>query len=36
VGVLLLRKIWLRELEKLASGQPVKQWTSPAGLVTAG
>jgi 5,5'-dehydrodivanillate O-demethylase len=32
VGVILLRKIWERELTALAAGKPLKQWTSPAGL----
>jgi 5,5'-dehydrodivanillate O-demethylase oxygenase subunit len=31
-GVILLRKIWQRELDKLAQGSPLKQWTTPAGL----
>jgi 5,5'-dehydrodivanillate O-demethylase oxygenase subunit len=31
-GVILLRKIWQRELRALAEGQPLKQWASPAGL----
>jgi 5,5'-dehydrodivanillate O-demethylase oxygenase subunit len=32
VGVILLRKIWQRELDNLAEGRPLKQWTTPAGL----
>jgi 5,5'-dehydrodivanillate O-demethylase len=32
VGVILLRKIWQRELTALANQQPLKQWTSPPGL----
>jgi 5,5'-dehydrodivanillate O-demethylase len=32
VGVILLRKIWERELRALAEGRPLKQWTVPAGL----
>lgn len=32
VGVILLRKIWERELFALAEGRCLKQWTSPAGL----
>jgi 5,5'-dehydrodivanillate O-demethylase len=31
-GVVLLRKIWERELRSLASGRPLKQWRTPAGL----
>jgi 5,5'-dehydrodivanillate O-demethylase len=31
-GVILLRKIWERELLALAEGRSIKQWTSPAGL----
>jgi len=30
--VLLLRKIWKRELKALAEGQPLKDWVVPAGL----
>jgi 5,5'-dehydrodivanillate O-demethylase len=33
IGVVLLRRIWLRELEKLARGEPLKQWKRPADLV---
>ncbi|MBM2812954.1 MAG: hypothetical protein HW416_3713, partial [Chloroflexi bacterium] len=32
VGVVMLRKIWERELLKFASGRPTKQWHTPAGL----
>ena len=32
-GVILLRKIWARELRALAEGQPLKEWSRPAGLV---
>jgi 5,5'-dehydrodivanillate O-demethylase len=32
VGVILLRKIWRRELQALRDGRPLKQWTEPAGL----
>jgi 5,5'-dehydrodivanillate O-demethylase len=32
-GVILLRKIWRRELRALAEGKPMKQWNRPAGLV---
>lgn len=31
-GTILLRKIWLRELEALAEGRPLKTWHTPAGL----
>ena len=33
VGVILLRRLWQRELRALAEGQPLKQWTRPADLV---
>jgi 5,5'-dehydrodivanillate O-demethylase len=32
VGVILLRKIWERELRALAEGRPLTEWTTPAGL----
>jgi 5,5'-dehydrodivanillate O-demethylase len=32
VGVILLRKIWQRELGNLAAGKPLKDWTTPEGL----
>ncbi len=32
VGVILLRKIWQRELKALAEGRTIKQWHTPAGL----
>jgi hypothetical protein len=32
VGVVLLRRIYERELMKLATGQPLKQWVTPGGL----
>jgi len=32
VGVILLRKIWQRELGNLAEGKPLKTWVTPAGL----
>lgn len=32
-GVILLRKLWERELRALATGQPVKQWTYKAEMV---
>ena len=31
-GVVLLRKLWERELLRLASGSPLKEWKTPAGL----
>jgi 5,5'-dehydrodivanillate O-demethylase len=31
-ALILLRKIWERELRALAEGKPLTQWTSPAGL----
>jgi 5,5'-dehydrodivanillate O-demethylase oxygenase subunit len=33
VGVILLRKIWRRELEAMAKGQPIKRWTRAPGIV---
>jgi len=35
VGVVLMRKIWRRELQALAAGKPLKKWTSPIGLADA-
>lgn len=32
VAIILLRKIWERELKKLAAGRPLKKWKTPAGL----
>ncbi len=32
VGVLLIRKLWARELAALAAGQPLKSWRRDAGL----
>lgn len=32
VGVILMRKVWQRELAALAAGRPLKQWTTPSGL----
>jgi 5,5'-dehydrodivanillate O-demethylase len=32
VGVILIRKIWTRELQALSDGRPLKQWRRPAGL----
>ena len=32
VGVILLRKIWERELRALAEGRPLKQWTRLEGM----
>jgi len=31
-GVIMIRKLWARELKALADGQPLKQWSRPAGL----
>jgi 5,5'-dehydrodivanillate O-demethylase oxygenase subunit len=31
VGVILLRKLWQRELKALAEGRPLKQWTTSSG-----
>jgi 5,5'-dehydrodivanillate O-demethylase len=33
VGVILLRKIWRRELEAVAKGQPIKHWLRTRGIV---
>ncbi|MFI5268549.1 MAG: Rieske 2Fe-2S domain-containing protein [Chloroflexota bacterium] len=33
-GVILLRKIWSRELQSLAEGTPLKQWIAPARVAT--
>jgi 5,5'-dehydrodivanillate O-demethylase len=33
VGVILLRRIWHRELQKLVRGEPLKQWKRPASLL---
>ena len=36
-GVILLRKIWQRELRALAAGRPLKQWSRPLEMrVTSG
>jgi 5,5'-dehydrodivanillate O-demethylase len=32
VGVILLRKLWERELKALAEGRPLKQWTTSSGM----
>jgi 5,5'-dehydrodivanillate O-demethylase len=32
VGIILIRKIWQRELQALAEGRPLKQWQRPAQL----
>ena len=32
VGVILLRRIWERELSALAAGEPLTQWSVPRGL----
>ncbi|MCH7778832.1 MAG: hypothetical protein IH878_20205, partial [Gemmatimonadetes bacterium] len=31
-GVILVRKMWERELRALAEGRPLKQWARPVGL----
>jgi len=37
VALILLRKLWTRELQALATGQPLKAWSRPAELeVTVG
>lgn len=35
VGTMLMRKLWKRELQALADGQPLKNWVTPAGLSAA-
>jgi 5,5'-dehydrodivanillate O-demethylase oxygenase subunit len=35
-SVILLRKLWRRELRALAEGQPLKQWARSAGRLTVG
>jgi 5,5'-dehydrodivanillate O-demethylase len=35
VLIILLRKIWLRELQALAEGRPMKQWVQPQSLTAA-
>ena len=35
VGIILIRKIWMRELQALAEGQPLKQWTRSPDLVAS-
>lgn len=32
VGVILLRKLWRRELQALADGEPLQTWVTPSGL----
>jgi 5,5'-dehydrodivanillate O-demethylase len=32
-GVIMVRKLWLRELKALAAGEPLKQWRRPDDLV---
>jgi 5,5'-dehydrodivanillate O-demethylase len=32
-GVIMVRKLWRRELKALADGAPLKQWTSPPGVM---
>ena len=34
-GVILLRKLWARELRALAEGRPLSQWTAPREAVTS-
>jgi 5,5'-dehydrodivanillate O-demethylase len=34
-GVILLRKLWARELRALAEGRPLQQWTAPREAVTS-
>ena len=34
IGVAMLRRIWRRELERLAAGEPVKHWQRPEGGLT--
>lgn len=31
-GTILLRKVWMRELEALSNGRPLKEWVTPPGL----
>ena len=32
-GTALIRRVWMREMQALADGQPMKKWEIPAGLV---
>jgi 5,5'-dehydrodivanillate O-demethylase len=36
VGIILIRKLWRRELQALADGRPLQNWTAPAGLNALG
>ena len=36
VGIILIRKLWRRELQALVDGRPLTNWASPAGLSAAG
>jgi len=36
VGVILIRKLWRRELQALADGRPLTNWATPSGLSAAG
>jgi 5,5'-dehydrodivanillate O-demethylase len=35
VAIILMRKIWLRELRALAEGRPLKTWSLPATLLAS-
>jgi len=34
VAIILLRKLWEREVRKLAKGEPLTQWQVPDGLAS--
>jgi len=36
VGVMLLRKVWQRDLQALAEGRPLKQWVIPESFGNTG
>jgi 5,5'-dehydrodivanillate O-demethylase len=36
VGVILIRKLWRRELQALAEGRPLTKWVTPSGLNAVG
>ena len=36
VGVILIRKLWKRELQALADGRPLTNWVTPSGLNAIG
>jgi len=36
VGIILIRKLWRRELQALAEGRPLTNWVTPAGVSAAG